>query len=205
MKRDYIAELKNQGLSLRAIERETGISHQRLSDYATSKKPLKSSSAQYEKLRNLNRKTSYNKLRKEGVIRTPDNQVKPMTPEMAKRYRRTLSSPETYTSQSTKKVQHTKINADTMQLKMLAEYQHEVTHEKRLVESFSKAHKNARLDPSEITEDYIELMGETDVVDYDETQELVAEAIKDAQGTLGDSNWFLIRIIDVEVITYQIG
>lgn len=193
MKRNYIAELKTQGISLREIERQTGINRKRLSEYNSGKKALKSSTEAYEKLRNLNRKTAYDALRKQG-----------MDADQADKYRRIVSSPKTYHHQTHRAVTHTRINKTMYQLKMLAEYGEEKTKEKRIIESFSMAHAS-KPDIREISDDFINEMGETDVSEYDDNQEMVNEAIRDAQSKLGGSNWYLIRIIDIEVITYQIG
>jgi len=90
------------------------------------------------------------------------------------------------------------------QIKLLAEYQDEKTEEKRIVESFSKAHAQ-KPDIKEISADFLDEMGETDHVEYDTMREMVDEAIRDGQARLGGSNWFLLRIIDIEVITFNIG
>lgn len=193
MKRNYISELKSQGLSLREIERQTGINHRRLSEYVTGKKPLKSSSKAYETLRNINRKTSYNQLRQQG-----------MATREADKYRRIVSSPKTYQHKSTRSVKHTRIDKTMYQLKMLAEYSEAKSHEKRIIESFSFAHAS-KPDTWDISSDFIDEMGELDVQDYDTNMQMVNEAIRDAQSRLGGSNWMLERIIDIEVVSYVIG
>lgn len=206
MKRNYIAELKEAGLSLRTIEAETGISHQRLSEFFTGRKSLSSTSKAYEALRNANRRVGYQKLRREGMVRLADNRTRPFTGAEARKYRRAFTSPEVHHAQSTKKVSHMRIEKHVFQLKMLAEYEHDKTHERKIIESFSKAH-SVKPDTWLIDEDYVSVLGEVDVQEYDETQEMLYEAIRDARGTLGDKdyNWQLVRIIHLEVITYHIG
>jgi hypothetical protein len=95
------------------------------------------------------------------------------------------------------------------QLKMLAEFENSKTKETRIIECFSLGHK--RIDTPEIKEylsdinEYFDNLSEVDRSEYDDSQELIDEAIRDGQSKLGGSNWELKRVIDIETITYNIG
>ncbi len=196
--RNYIRELHENGLSYKQISNETGISTKRLSSFARGLKKLSSKQPEYSIIRNVNRCTAYKKLTESGL-----------SPEAANKYRRIGLSEQTYSHRSIRQVSHTKINATMNQLKLLAEFENIKTKETRIIECFSLGHKH--IDTPEIKEylsdidDYFEQISEIDRSEYDDSQEMIDEAIRDGQSKLGGSNWELKRVIDIETITYNIG
>jgi len=100
----------------------------------------------------------------------------------AGKYRRIALSPETYQHFSTRHVKHTRLEVTMRQLKMLAEFENKKQKQTAIIECFSYGHKRIR-----------------------DQQTLIDEAIRDGQSKLGGSNWQLKRIIDLEIIKYQIG
>ncbi len=195
--RDYVNELRNTGLTIKQIAKETGISTKKISALSHGLRKLKSGTRDYENIRNLSRRTGYKLMRESGF-----------TSEAASRKRRLVTSEKTYKHSSTKKVKHTKLQGTMQQLKITGEFKNLKTKEKRIVDGVSKARR--RIKPEDVAEVSIENLEDDKenietFEDYPESSKMLQEAIQMAQGKLGGSNWQLIRIIDIEVITYIIG
>lgn len=208
MKRDYISELRLQGLSLRQIEKQTGIDHRRLSEYSTGKKALKSSSKAYEKIRNFNRKHAYETIKKEGITyNNKTHELEKISPQEASKLRRRFYNPEIKLTHRVREVAHTKIHKNMHQLRIYAELQHDKTHEVKLVEGLSDGHADCPDTYMMKSVEFQDEMRETNVEKYDLSQEMFAEAIDDCRSKCGSDyyNWHLKRVLDVEVITYEIG
>lgn len=197
MKRNYIKELHDSGMSIKKIAQQTGISQKKVSALSHGIGKLSSKTREYENVRNLSRRTAYQEARKSGL-----------TPDAAHKYERIGLSENTYHHHSTKQVHHTKLQGQMQQLKILGEFQNLKTKEKRIVEGVSKARKH--ISPDDIAEISIEQLEDDKenietFEDYPESSKMLQEAIQAAQGKLGGSNWQLIRIIDIETITYNIS
>lgn len=209
MKRNYIGELRDQGLSYRKISEETGINSKKLSAYSTGKKALKSSSKEYEVIRNANRRIAYNKIRREGVtFSKKTGKVLPMSSREASMRRRTFTSPKThYIQNPPRQVAHPKIQKNMYQLRLLAEYEHDKTHEVKLIESYSYAHASKPDTFNMGSDEFISDMGELNVAKYDDDQTMFFEAINEARSKCGSDfySWNLKRILEIEVISYHIG
>ena len=189
--RNYVGELHAAGLPFTEIQKQTGINVKKLSRIARDIQSLKASSKDYKILRNTSRRTAYTQLRESGV-----------SAKMANKYRRIGLSQRTYFHETTRNVSHTNINKIMYQLKMLAEFINQKTKERKFPEPdgvcFSLAH--AQIDETELSGD-ADSFNANDEID----NELINEAIRDGQAKLGGSNWELLRIVDIEVITYKIG
>jgi len=66
-RRNFVRELKQGGVSVVKIARETGISYYKARQIKLGKKILKSNTPEYRKLRNLHRRIGYQQLRAKGV------------------------------------------------------------------------------------------------------------------------------------------
>lgn len=110
--RNYVKELTEYGLSLRQIERDTGIRHQRLSEILKGKKPINSSHPYYNTLRNLSRKTGYKLARDLGL-----------TPKESAEVRRTMAKPPTKENTRTE-VKKTRVGGNIVQYIVRGLFQH---------------------------------------------------------------------------------
>lgn len=201
--RNYVNELHNAGLTFTDIAKQTGISSKKLSQLSRGIKPLKSTSNDYQILRNASRRNAYKLIRESGV-----------TAKDANKLRRIGLSEKTYHHLSIRNVSHTKINKTMYQLKMFAWFINRKTKEIKAPPPngycFSAAHSKINIKDFERflndgIDTIIDEMAEADVSEYDSNQELLNEAIRDGQSKLGGSNWELKSIVDIEVITYKIG
>ncbi len=196
--RNYTNELRQAGKSIKQISELTGINKTKISKLSTGEKVLKSGSKEYQIIRNTSRKVAYKKLRDSGL-----------SAKAADKYRRIGISERTYIHKSKRNVKHTEINKKMFQLKMLAEYQNIKTKEKRIIESFSNAYSDIDIDGiydyANNLDSYYDDTADIIREDYSSAQEMIAEAVAQAQSKLGGSNWELLRIIDVETIEYNIG
>ena len=133
MKRDWLGEIKRVK-SVRAIARETGISRYMIDQYIKGKKPLKSGTRHYEKIRNLNRVIGYETMRKHGE-----------SVEEATRFKRTALDPERkvtpkeFPRETPVKTDVVSLGETAYQMMLTANYIHRVTQEIRMgMVSFSK-------------------------------------------------------------------
>lgn len=174
MKRDWIGELK-QFKTFKDISKQSGIPLKRLREYYQGKRKFDSTIKDYEKIRNLNRKTAYEQFREYGA-----------SPAMAEKHRRTFFDPY---RESIKKNETRHVREDNMargevkhQYRLVGNYINEKLGELRYgVETFSWAYPER---------------------DYDKQ---IKEAIDQARFILGGTNWELIEILEENWITYKGG
>lgn len=174
MKRDWIGELK-QFKTFKDISKESGIPLKRLREYYHGRRKFDSTVKDYEKIRNLNRKTAYQQFREYGA-----------TPEMAEKYRRTFFDP----NRKSIRTNHVRdVREDNMskgevkyQLRLVANYINE--EEGKLsygIETFSWAYPK---------QDY---------------KKQIAECINQAKFILGGYKWDLLEVLEEGWITYRGG
>ena len=171
---DWIYELTHH-LYMREIAEKTGISQRKLREFYTGKRTLTSDLPEYEKLRNLNRRIAYQKLREAGA-----------TPRQARKHRRTLFDPyrEEKESISTKLVNPERLPPDEQekyQMRILGLYRHRKSNERKVAEGFSWAYsqKNESLQEE--------------------------EAIRHGQAKLGSTEWEIEIILEKEWIIFKGG
>lgn len=196
--RNYIQELKQSGLSYKAIAAETGINARKVSAIARGQAKIKSSSNDYSAIRNLSRRQAYKLLRESDF-----------TPEAAHQYQRIGLSEKTYYHKRIREVTKgdkvTSLQGEMQQLKILGEFKRgDVVKQKDGV-SFARRH----ISPDDVAEISIENLEDDmnnieSIEDYPESSKMLQEAINSARAKLGSSGWELIRLIDIEVITYRI-
>ena len=173
--RNYLAELKNLGYSLKSISHDTGISSASLSRIKSGIKPLRSTMPEYEVIRNAVRRASYQAAREAGL-----------TPRRATAERRALSridiQPETVKELYRNTIKEVKHKKDTTryQLRLLGRFYNWKTKETKTSQGYSQAYSNID----------IKLMH--------------GEAVAEAQSHLGGSNWKLQRVIEQEMMEYRI-
>jgi len=136
--RDYITELKQYGLSLREIARETGIDHRRLSEISRGVKKITSKSPAYDKLRNLSRKIGYRIGKDAGLSSREASDV-----------RRTIAKP-TRRADTEQDVKNTRIGGNMVQYYVKALLQHTKTKRLAKAEGGSLGYPTAKAPPLHI-------------------------------------------------------
>lgn len=128
--RNYIGELRTRGITLKTIAKGAHISPKKVSDFYHGKLALKSGTKEYEKIRNLSRRTAYGEMRKIGI-----------TSAEARQTRRVAYSPE-WQPKEKRVIREVKFRQDTTryQLYVVAEFKHSRTHEVRILKGTSYAH-----------------------------------------------------------------
>jgi len=134
--RNYVAELKQLGYSLKDISGEVGMSAAQLSRIKTGKIKLQSGTKEYETIRNVSRRLSYREARKAGL-----------TSSRASGERRTLISPERRTKES-ESVREVKSKQETTryQMRILALFWNFKTKESQFSQGFSHAYLTIDID-----------------------------------------------------------
>lgn len=137
--RNYLGELKAQGLTYKQIAAETGISRKRVSEIARGIETVKSATDTYATIRNVSRRLGYQKLRET------------LSAKEAEQYRRIVLSERTYTHKTIREVKHTHIEKDMIQLKILAEFRNTRTKKLKEEKGFSSGYERSQFNQSEAT------------------------------------------------------
>ena len=190
--RNYVNELLNNGMSVRTIAKQAGISVRQVNGLSIGMTRLKSGTKAYEAIRNISRRTEYGQARKAG-----------MTAKQASVSRRILLRPETLVKNKTRKVEKSLHGQSFFQLILNGTWQKEHTKKKlfRIINSASAAH-HEKFDLKPILETFDEggweaLHGELGYGEAHHTEfgkDAFDECIIQARGQLGDSNWKLVKI-----------
>ncbi len=209
--RNYVNELVSKGIPLKQIKNSTGIKIGELRKLISGEAKLNSGTKQYEKVRNLSRRTDYTIARNMGA-----------SANEAAKYRRNILRPEILLKKSTRTVKReartefgekVKRKIDTMpnqvfyQLRMISVWMNEDTFKTRIIESFSGTHNEPDVTVNEILDmwdkgqwENLEDEGYGQAHHYEEAQDALDECIISARKKLEGSNWIIIQIIRLEWI-----
>lgn len=128
--RNYIAEIKSKGYTYKQISRATGVDKADLQDFRTGRVKLSSTSADYERIRNANRRLAYKQVRRAGL-----------SSKQATRLRRTMFDPELKATETeTTRIVRAKQETTRYQLRILGDFYNAKTKQSKISEGYSHAY-----------------------------------------------------------------